>query len=240
MSAVMLCTRCIGRISARRTVLSATRFYSSSPADSDAPVNTPLTPGPTKPNYETRSSVPAGTKLHGINYFKNKSDPIAMEDHEYPDWLWTVLDSSKKSAANAAEEVGDLYSKSKKARSLAKKQAAKRAALDALDPEKKVPINEQTIDLPFATVSNADYGPATRTPFSKVVAAVGGVGKNLGADKSTGGTKVKVRPTTVAIGSEGELQVTAEEAALARLELKKAMRKKGRAKIKEANFLAQM
>lgn len=94
--------------------------------------------------------------------------------------------------------------------------------------------------MPFTTVTDANYGPVTRAPFAKVVAAIGGVGKNLGVDKSTGGTKVKVRPTTVVIGSEGELQVTAEEAAMARQEVKKAMRKKGRAKIKEGNFLAQM
>lgn len=28
------------------------------------------------------SSVPAGTPLKGLNYFKNKEDPIALEDHE--------------------------------------------------------------------------------------------------------------------------------------------------------------
>jgi hypothetical protein len=52
--------------------------------------------------------------------------------------------------------------------------------------------------------------------------------------------KVKVLPSTVAIGSGAELQVTADEAAKARMEIRKALRQKGRAKIKEANFLSQM
>lgn len=42
------------------------------------------------------SSCPVGTKLEGLNYFKNKPDLFAKEDHEYPDWLWTLLDDPKK------------------------------------------------------------------------------------------------------------------------------------------------
>lgn len=53
----------------------------------------------TKPAVERApSSCPAGTKMNGLNYFKNKPDVFAKEDHEYPDWLWDLLgDSSKKS-----------------------------------------------------------------------------------------------------------------------------------------------
>ena len=32
--------------------------------------------------------------MKGINYMKNGKDPIALEDHEYPDWLWTLLDKN--------------------------------------------------------------------------------------------------------------------------------------------------
>ncbi len=54
------------------------------------------------------SSVPAGTPLKGLNYLKNRSDPIAMEDHEYPDWLWSVLnDGGKKGAAAGGKQEID-------------------------------------------------------------------------------------------------------------------------------------
>ena len=47
------------------------------------------------------SSCPAGTKLDGLNYFKNKPDVFAKEDSEYPDWLWDLLgDASKQSKAD--------------------------------------------------------------------------------------------------------------------------------------------
>lgn len=42
------------------------------------------------------SSCPAGTKLNGLNYFKNKPDVFAKEDSEYPDWLWNLLGDSAK------------------------------------------------------------------------------------------------------------------------------------------------
>jgi large subunit ribosomal protein L54 len=53
------------------------------------------------------SSIPAGTPLKGINYFKNKTDPVAMEDSAYPSWLWDILKTKAK--ADEVGEAGDLY-----------------------------------------------------------------------------------------------------------------------------------
>lgn len=42
------------------------------------------------------SSCPVGTKLN-LDIKKGKPGPVALEDSEYPDWLWTVLkDDTKK------------------------------------------------------------------------------------------------------------------------------------------------
>ena len=32
---------------------------------------------------------------------KGKPDIVALEDHEYPDWLWTLLDDSAKKSSDA-------------------------------------------------------------------------------------------------------------------------------------------
>lgn len=122
--------------------------------------------------------------------------------------------------------------KSKKERRIAKKRAEKLAAQKAQDPEIRIPIHEQTIDLPFTT------SPAH--PFKRVVAAVGGVGENLKSQLPSG-VKVGVkgmRPSMVEIG--GDVQVSAEESVAARLEVRKEMRKKSRAAIKEKNFLSTL
>ena len=42
------------------------------------------------------SSVPQGTVLKGINYMKEGKDPIALDDSEYPEWLWDLLDEKKQ------------------------------------------------------------------------------------------------------------------------------------------------
>ncbi|WBW75481.1 mitochondrial ribosomal protein subunit L54 [Schizosaccharomyces osmophilus] len=39
------------------------------------------------------SSVLAGTILKNLNIKAGGIDPVAKEDHEYPEWLWTLLDA---------------------------------------------------------------------------------------------------------------------------------------------------
>lgn len=53
------------------------------------------------------SSAPAGTKLQGLNYEKNKPDLFALEDHEYPAWLWGLIDDGGK-AIDAKDGVVDV------------------------------------------------------------------------------------------------------------------------------------
>ncbi|KAI8978551.1 mitochondrial ribosomal protein L37-domain-containing protein [Pilobolus umbonatus] len=43
----------------------------------------------------TPSSVPKGTVLKGIHFLKEGQDPVALDDTEYPEWLWDLLDEKK-------------------------------------------------------------------------------------------------------------------------------------------------
>lgn len=132
----MFCARCLRSCSVRRpATLIVARTYavaslgpskplpSSTPAGEAAsagsppklspqPFSTPLTPAPAKaakkPNAVISGTL-AGTPLRHINYLKGKSDPIALEDSEYPDWLWTLLAPAKTAATADGEAVGDLY-----------------------------------------------------------------------------------------------------------------------------------
>lgn len=54
------------------------------------------------------SSCLPGTPIQGLNYFRNKADPIAMEDNEYPEWLWSLLDSSKKEAKKGGVDPNSM------------------------------------------------------------------------------------------------------------------------------------
>ncbi|PNS18540.1 54S ribosomal protein L37, mitochondrial [Sphaceloma murrayae] len=98
-----------------------------------------------------KSSIPAGMPLKGLNLLKGKTDPLAMEDKEYPPWLWTLLVDSKREGAEVAQGEGDLYAKSAKqrrkaAKALRKKEMAMAASGKSLAPA--VPLEEQSIDLP--------------------------------------------------------------------------------------------
>jgi large subunit ribosomal protein L54 len=53
-----------------------------------------------------KSSIAAGTPMKGLNFLKDRGDPIALADDEYPSWLWTILDRQEKKADAAA---GDLF-----------------------------------------------------------------------------------------------------------------------------------
>jgi hypothetical protein len=45
--------------------------------------------------------------LKGLNFEKNKQDPVALPDDEYPEWLWTILMRQEKTAEGAG--MGDLF-----------------------------------------------------------------------------------------------------------------------------------
>lgn len=86
----------------------------SQPLSTPEGVHTDAKPGsPTKPVVERPpSSCPAGTKMNGLNYFKNKPDIVAKEDSEYPDWLWDLLgDASKQSKTDkGGVDPSSMYS----------------------------------------------------------------------------------------------------------------------------------
>ncbi|KAF2850761.1 hypothetical protein T440DRAFT_450041 [Plenodomus tracheiphilus IPT5] len=98
-----------------------------------------------KPAVLVKSSIPAGQPLKGLNFLKNAQDPIALADEEYPEWLWGILERQEKKDEGG---MGDLFSKSKKQRRLAAKRLRKEQAMNPGMLVPKIPIYEQTIDLP--------------------------------------------------------------------------------------------
>ncbi|KAI0460157.1 mitochondrial ribosomal protein L37-domain-containing protein [Xylaria acuta] len=102
---------------------------------------------------ESLSSCPEGTILTGLNYFKNKTDPVALADDGYPEWLWKCLEVQQRTDEGEADDAGDEFSKSKKQRRIAaKRQRALEAKLlaegnlEALVP--KIPLQHQAVNLP--------------------------------------------------------------------------------------------
>lgn len=119
----MICRSCQRLASLRSFVASGApgaRFLSSTarrdapPATPTPPLSTPLTTAADAQQQQQGasaaplSSCPAGTVLTGLNYFKNKTDPVAMPDDAYPAWLWRCLEVTKKAGSGDGAEETEL------------------------------------------------------------------------------------------------------------------------------------
>lgn len=111
----MICTRCLLQLA--RHTRHTTRAFSHTPSTltptqpthspSDRPVAAAAaTTAKQSHHHQIPSSVPAGTVLKGLNFFKNQPDPIARPDEDYPAWLWTVLSSSQNSSSSSSNPDG--------------------------------------------------------------------------------------------------------------------------------------
>jgi len=101
-------------------------------------------PGTTK----LRGSIEGGAELRNINYIKGSPPVLAMEDDEYPEWLWTLL-TPKASAIEGQLAKGDLAEMTKKQRQrYEKKQEKLRKSMPV-----QIPLHEQSIDLTPADAS---------------------------------------------------------------------------------------
>lgn len=127
----MLCTTCRRSLQARLPLfrnhlpLSPRRFVATAPSNPNAApidppppssssnaaapiIRKPAVSGASKPRVKekARSSVAGGEVLKGLGYTKAKPQILAMEDEEYPAWLWGVLDES---ASVSGEGVAGMF-----------------------------------------------------------------------------------------------------------------------------------
>jgi hypothetical protein len=79
---------------------SSRRTYATAAGDSASTAETAAENGPNGKTAAVVSSVQGGMRLDGINYLKNKTEVVAMNDEEYPDWLWSLLDEKKEAGAH--------------------------------------------------------------------------------------------------------------------------------------------
>ncbi|KAL2829738.1 mitochondrial ribosomal protein L37-domain-containing protein [Aspergillus cavernicola] len=131
------------------TIPSATTPDVSQPLSTPQDVHTDV--DPTQPAKAAKpaagrpeSYCTPGTKLNGLNYFKNKPEVVALEDSEYPEWLWSLLDNPNKEAKKGGVDPSTLNKKQRKR--YEKKMAARAATLPPV-----IPIHHQATDITPAT-----------------------------------------------------------------------------------------
>ncbi|KAG8794992.1 hypothetical protein FRC12_019319 [Ceratobasidium sp. 428] len=75
------------------------RYASSSTASPNS------SPSPSPSSKTPASSCPAQTVLAGLNWRKGQPPVLALEDSEYPPWLWTILDEKKPGDGTSKQEM---------------------------------------------------------------------------------------------------------------------------------------
>lgn len=132
-----------------RTYASASASTSAA-SSSSTPAETPSLP----------SAAPPGTVLKGISIYKDKADPVALQDHEYPSWLFKLLDDpsiasssslasiemagmSKGEARAAQKRQSKILRAAQLAKEKAEAKAAERTAKASMAESTKNPSAEQ-------------------------------------------------------------------------------------------------
>ncbi|EXJ77846.1 hypothetical protein A1O3_09005 [Capronia epimyces CBS 606.96] len=116
---------------------------SASPSQPLSESKTPSTSAGSKESKKSakvKSSVPGGQILRGLGYTKAQPELLAKEDHEYPDWLWTLLDDNKMATGGTKL---DLSAMTKKQRARYDRQQEKLQK----DVPVTIPPHEQSTDL---------------------------------------------------------------------------------------------
>ncbi|KAJ1028422.1 hypothetical protein NDA16_001589 [Ustilago loliicola] len=110
------------------------------------------------------SAAPPGTVLKGVSIYKDKADPVALQDNEYPPWLFKLLDDpsiasssslasiemagmSKGEARAAQKRQSKVLRAAQLAKEKAKAKAAERAAKTASTETAKDTTAEKEVTL---------------------------------------------------------------------------------------------
>ena len=98
------------------------------------------------------SAAPAGTVFTGLSIFKDKPDPVARPDHEYPSWLFELLDDpafrSRKTVMvgdvdTTGMSKGEARSALKRAAKVARSAVRKQQAAEAKAAAQQQSMSEE-------------------------------------------------------------------------------------------------
>ncbi|CEP23000.1 unnamed protein product [Cyberlindnera jadinii] len=108
------------RFVARRTLFTSSILRNSTAQATTATTASNAAKETAASTVTVKSSCKAGTSLN-LKVKKSGEDPVALEDSEYPEWLWTVLDPK----AQQAKLDSDPAKKAKKEMRLRNKKKIK-------------------------------------------------------------------------------------------------------------------
>lgn len=97
---------------------SSERTYASASAASSSNSSSTSTETQSLP-----SAAPPGTVLKGVSIFKDKPDPVALQDQEYPPWLFKLLDDPSIASSSSLASIEMAGMSKGEARAAQKRQS---------------------------------------------------------------------------------------------------------------------
>ncbi|CAD6907165.1 unnamed protein product [Tilletia controversa] len=196
----------------------ATKGAAKLPPRSDAGARAPVGVKLVESSDPNVSACPPGTVLSGLGIFKDRAEPLALPDEDYPTWLWSLIETNNTTnsgglsiAGTGNMTKGELRVAQKKAMKELRQKAesAKRAATRA-------------------AIAAAKKGAGkSGTQRAAVTAASQSLGEEVNIDSMT-------QTYDPAVALAQAQQAAARDESRQRAELRKA----NKAKIKSNNFLS--
>lgn len=175
----------------------------------------------------TPSSCAAGTVLSGLSLYKDRADPIALPDEEYPEWLWTLLDDSSATSSVAGVTLESTAGLSKGEARIVQKRNMR--AVRSAQRSQEAAAAAAAASSAAATQAPNQTGGA---PAGAGMSAVGALSDGEVAPPAGEAERLSGVAAVLIDGAE-TMSIEAEK------EAKKALRKANREKIKARNFVGR-
>lgn len=178
--------------------------------------------------------------LSGLAVYKDRADPVALPDSEYPAWLWGILDDGSTTTVSGVTLESTAGMSKGEARS-AQKRNMRLVRAAQRNEERERERARQAAAVAAAAAAAAEAGGVTgsTTGASTSQASTSGAGMHA-AGKASDGVVVSPAPGSAeaAQGAAASAVLTGEAAIAAEREQRRALRRANRESIKARNFVS--
>lgn len=177
--------------------------------------------------------------LSGLAVYKDRADPVALPDSEYPAWLWGILDDGSTTTVSGVTLESTAGMSKGEARSAQKRNMRLVRAAQRNEERERERARQAAAVAAAAAAAEAGGVTGSTTGASTSQASTSGAGMHA-AGKASDGVVVSPAPGSAeaAQGAAATAVLTGEAAIAAEREQRRALRRANRESIKARNFVS--
>lgn len=177
--------------------------------------------------------------LSGLAVYKDRADPVALPDSEYPAWLWGILDDGSTTTVSGVTLESTAGMSKGEARSAQKRNMRLVRAAQRNEERERERARQAAAVAAAAAAAEAGGVTGSTTGASTSQASTSGAGMHA-AGKASDGVVASPAPGSAeaAQGAAASAVLTGEAAIAAEREQRRALRRANRESIKARNFVS--